>query len=207
MKVLIINGSPRDQGTTSRAIGYVARELAEAGIETESVAVGHRVTRGCTACGYCFRSGTHRCVYADDPVNECIEKAAEANGFLLASPVHYGGISGGMKCFLDRFFYAGTDISHKAAASLVCLRRSGGVDALHALNNYLHLASCVLVPTPYWSVVHGNRPEDLEQDAEGVFLLRTLGRNMAWLLAVLQQGKAVPRPERITAARTDFVQK
>ena len=205
MKVLAINGSPHPQGTTSTGLGLVASELVQQGIEIEIVQVGHQAIHGCAACGQCARPGVKGCVLTDDPVNACIDKMREADGLLLACPVYYGGIAGTMKCFLDRFFYAGGHTRHKVGAAFACLRRSGGIEAYHQLNNYLTLGQMVITPAQYWNVVHGNGQE-LLQDGEGVQILQTVGRNMAWLLKSLEAGgKTVPLPTPPARVRTNFI--
>ncbi|MDR3050209.1 MAG: flavodoxin family protein [Oscillospiraceae bacterium] len=205
MKVLAINGSPHPSGSTATALRLVAEELLARRIEVEIVHVGLDAVRGCTACGHCRQPGVHGCVFTDDPVNACLEKARESDGILLGSPVYYGGIAGTMKCFLDRFFYAGAHLRYKVGAALVCLRRSGGVGAMQQLYNYLNLAQTVLPPTQYWPVAHGSGQE-LMRDAEGVQTLQTLGRNMAWLLQNLAEGgKTVPQPAHIQRVWTNFI--
>ncbi len=205
MKVLAINGSPHPHGTTGTALQLVSDTLLQHGIEMEIVQVGHQSIHGCTACGQCAKPGVHGCVLPADPVNACIEKMREADGLLIASPVYYGSVAGTMKCFLDRFFYAGGHFRLKVGAAFVCLRRSGGIEAFHQLNNYLTLGQMVIAPTQYWNVVHGNGQE-LLQDGEGVQILQNLGRNMAWLLQTLGEGgKTIPQPKPETRVRTNFI--
>ncbi len=207
MKVLAINGSPHASGTTATALRLVTAELVDQQIEVEIVQVGHQAIHGCIACGKCSQPGAHGCMaFPEDAVNACIEKSRECDGILLASPVYYGGISGTMKCFLDRFFYAGARLKYKVGASFVCLRRSGGTEALHQLHNYLHLAKVAIAPSQYWPVIHGNNSQEVLQDAEGVQILQTLGRNMAWaMLSLAEGGKAVPQPPKQTRVRTNFI--
>ncbi len=207
MKVLAINGSPHPQGTTSAAMDILSEELAKSGVETEVIQIGGKAIHGCTGCGHCKKPDARGCIFKDDPVNECIEKSRQADGLLLGCPVYYAGIAGTMKSFLDRFFYAGADFRFKAAGAFVCLRRSGGVDAYHQLNHYLHLGQTVIVPTFYWNVVHANaNREELMQDQEGVQILQNLGRNMAWLMNCLAEGgKAVALPEPMKRVRTNFI--
>lgn len=205
MKVLAINGSPHPQGSTSTALQLVSETLVQHGIETEIVQVGNQAIHGCAGCDHCRKAGTRGCVYTDDPVNACIEKMREADGLLVASPVYYGGIAGAMKCFLDRFFFSGGHFRYKVGAAFVCLRRSGGIDAYHQLNNYLTLGQMVIAPTQYWNVVHGNGQE-LLQDGEGVQILQNLGRNMAWLMRSLEEsGKRIPPPTPMARVWTHFV--
>lgn len=205
MKVLVINGSPHPHGTTSTGLQLVSDMLIQQGIETEIVQVGGQAIHGCVACGHCAKPGTKGCIFHEDPVNPCIEKMREADGLLLASPVYYGSIAGTMKCFLDRFFYAGSHFRYKVGAAFVCLRRSGGIDAYHQLNNYLTLGQMVIAPTQYWNVVHGNGQE-LLQDGEGVQILQNLATNMSWLLHTLEEGgKQISQPTPGARVRTNFI--
>lgn len=203
MKVLAINGSPHADGCTYTALRLVADELEKQGIEVELVHVGNQVIRGCTACGACRRRETPGCVF-DDAVNACIGKAEHADGILLGSPVYYSGIAGTMKCFLDRFFYAGPNLKYKVGAAVVSARRSGVVDTFHQMNNYLNLADVAIVPSHYWNAVHGNSAAEVLQDREGVQVMRTLGRNTAWLMKSIEAGK-VPLPEQEKRTFTNFV--
>lgn len=138
MKVLLINGSPRKNGNTATALAAVAKELAARGIEPVFVQVGNQSVRGCIACGGCRRTPGGLCVFTEDPVNECVRLMAECDGLVIGSPVYYSGIAGTMKSFLDRFFYCGGGqlCAYKPVAAVVALRRSGGVDAFHQMNNY-----------------------------------------------------------------------
>lgn len=203
MKVLAMNGSPRKNGCTAAALRLVAEELGRQGIDVETVHVGNQPLHGCTACGSCKTTG--KCVF-DDAVNECIEKAKHADGILLGSPVYYSGIAGTMKSFLDRFFYVGPCLDYKVGASVVSARRAGTVDTFHQLNNYLNLKNVIQVPSQYWNAVHGSNAEEVMQDEEGVQIMRTLGKNMAWLMKVVENGKksfAFPDPEK--RVYTNFV--
>ncbi len=207
MKVLAINGSPHAQGTTATAIGLIAQELNRQDIQVETVQIGHLALHGCTGCGGCRKPGAAGCVFADDPVNALVAKMREADGLILASPVYYGSIAGTMKCFLDRFFYSGGPFRFKAALSVACLRRTGGIATFHQLSNYLTLGQMVQVPTHYWNVAHGNGSgEELMQDGEGAQVLECLGRNMAWLMRCLAAGRAAePLPEAPARVRTNFI--
>lgn len=203
MKVLAINGSPHEQGCTYTAIRLVADELEKQGIETEIVQVGKLPVRSCIGCRACKES--KRCVF-DDIVNECIDKSKDADGILLGSPVYYSGIAGSMKCFLDRFFYAGSYLHYKVGAAVVSARRAGTVETFQQLNNYFNLRNIVIAPSHYWNEVHGSNAEDVMKDEEGVQIMRTLGRNMAWLLKTMEYGKnAVPLPEQEEVIHTNFI--
>lgn len=204
MKVLAFNGSPHRNGTTAQALEIIAGELEKEEVSLEIVNIGVQPIRGCMACMKCRELS--RCVYHDDPVNECLEKAKTADGLIVASPVYYSGISGTLKCFLDRFFYAGPDLKFKAAAAVTALRRSGGVPAFHQINNYFNLAQMVITPGIYWNAIHGTSGEEAKEDHEGGQILRYLGRNMAWLMKTLAAGReAVPVPKGEKRVKTNFI--
>lgn len=200
MKVIAFNGSPHAKGNTAAALGIVAKELEADGIEVETVQVGGLAIRGCNGCNSCRT--TRRCIFADDIVNASIDKVNAADGIILASPTYYAGISGTMKSFLDRLFFAGADIRYKAAAAVVTVRRSGGVPAFQQLNNYLNLSQALIVPSFYWNVAHGADGE-LSDDGEGVQVMENLGRNMVWLMRTLEA--AMEAPPHVKRIRTNFV--
>jgi multimeric flavodoxin WrbA len=210
MKFVAINGSPKAEGNTRFAIGVVAAELEARGIEVEVLHIGGRAIRGCIGCGLCGQRKDERCAQADDGVNEAVATMKAADGILLASPVYYAGIAGTMKCFLDRAFYVsganGNLFRHKVGASLVALRRSGGMTALDQLNRYMQYSEMVLPASNYWNIIHGAKSGEAAQDEEGVQIMRVLGRNMAWLLESLAASKgSVAQPEKQTKVRTNFV--
>ena len=137
MKVIALNGSPRKEGNTAYAIKLMAEELRKDGIETEIIEIGHLAIHGCTGCGYCTNSEKNECVFKDDPVNETAAKIRGADGLILASPTYYAGIAGTMKSFLDRLFYSSSrHFKYKVATAVTAVRRTGGIDTLHQLNNY-----------------------------------------------------------------------
>jgi multimeric flavodoxin WrbA len=182
----------------------MGEELEKAGIELELVHVGGEAIRGCMACGKCRALG--KCVFDDDMVNECRDKANEADGIILGSPVYYGGVAGAFKSFLDRLFFPGVKLQYKVGAVVVSLRRSGGIAVFHQLNNYLNLAQVIIAPSIYWEVIHGNNAQEFLQDEEGRHIMRTAGRNMAWLLKILLWGKRDwPYPAALPRAMTNFV--
>ncbi|HHV64894.1 MAG TPA: flavodoxin family protein [Peptococcaceae bacterium] len=190
MKVLLINGSPNAKGCTYTALCEVAKELESENIETEIFQVGKEPIRGCTACRTCVRTKSGKCTFNDDPVNTAIEKAAEADGFVFGSPVHYAGASGQITSFLDRVFYAaGKNFAYKPGAAIVSCRRGGATAAFDQLNKYFTISNMPIVSSQYWNMVHGNTPEEVKQDLEGMQTMRTLGKNMAWLLKCIQAGK------------------
>jgi multimeric flavodoxin WrbA len=204
MKVIAFNGSPHADGVCARGISIIAGELKNEGIETEIVQIGNRNIRGCLDCGMCRKLG--HCAITDDPVNESFEKMQEADGVILASPVYYGGIAGTFKSFLDRLFFPGAKMRYKVAATVVSLRRSGGITTFHQLNNYFNLAQMIITPGVYWDVIHGNSPEEFSEDEEGLSIMEIQGRNMAWLLKTLEAGKkTIPHPELPPRKWTNFI--
>ncbi|GMO37759.1 MAG: flavodoxin family protein [Termitinemataceae bacterium] len=204
MNVTIFNGSPNKNGTCARAIREVTGELAKENIKFEVIDVGALAIHGCLACGACSDKG--ECVITDDIVNECIGKAKQSDGIIIASPVYYGSIAGAFKCFLDRFFYAGGKLERKVGAAIATVRRTGGIGTFHQLNNYLNLGGLIITPTVYWNVLHGTNGSEAEGDYEGLYTLRTLGRNMAWLLKTLEAGaKTVAPPQSEDPKWTNFI--
>ncbi|NRT36015.1 multimeric flavodoxin WrbA [Clostridium beijerinckii] len=194
MKVVAFNGSPKKNGNTYEAIKAVAEELKKENIDVEIVHVGNKVIRGCMACGGCARNMNEKCVMQNDEVNDWIQKMKEADGIILGSPVHYSAIAGTMKSFLDRAFYV-TSVNngmlrHKVGASVVAVRRSGGVPTFTQLNNYLNYSEMLMPTSNYWNVVHGTAPGEAVQDEEGMQIMRVLGKNMAWLLKLADSGKS-----------------
>ena len=204
MKVTAFNGSPHPDGVIAKGISVMKGELEKEGISVEVVHVGDKVIRGCMACQSCKTQG--RCVTAGDPVNECFEKLIFADGVILGSPVYYGGVAGTFKSFLDRLFFPGPDMKYKVGATVVSLRRSGGITTFHQLNNYLNLAQMIITPGVYWEVIHGNTPQELAGDEEGLQIMEIQGRNMAWLLRALAAGKKeIPPPPPLERIRTNFI--
>jgi multimeric flavodoxin WrbA len=204
MKIIAFNGSPHEKGTTSAGLSLVCEELRNAGVEVETLHVGSKAIHGCIGCGKCQRDGL--CIIKNDGVNEYIEKTRLADGIILASPVYYGGIAGGFKCLLDRMFFVGLNLLYKPAAALVVTRRSGAIAVYHQLCNYLTLAGAVLTPTVYWNNIHGTNAEETRQDGEGMYTMRCIGRNMAWLLNALDAGKkTAPLPDLGPRVWTNFI--
>jgi multimeric flavodoxin WrbA len=204
MNVIAFNGSPHANGTIGTGLGIIAAELEQEGISVEIVTVGSQLIHGCIDCKQCRKQG--RCSINDDIVNECAQKVNDSDGIILASPVYYGGIAGTFKSFLDRLFYQGVNLKYKPAAVVASLRRSGGVPVFQELSNYLNLAQAIIVPNVYWSVIYGNTAQELAQDGEGLQIMRTTGKNMAWLLKVLAAGgKEVPVPNAEQRVWTNFI--
>lgn len=202
MKVLLINGSPHKFGCTYTALSEVEKTLNENGIETEIFHIGTTPISSCTACRGC---SNNRCVI-DDVVNSALEKAEAADAFVFGSPVHYAGISGSMKSFMDRFFFA-AEHKLKPGAAVVSCRRAGSSAALDILNKYMTIAQMPVVSSGYWNMVHGNTPDEVRQDLEGMWVMRTLGRNMAWLLKSIEAGRenGLALPEAEPKPITNFI--
>lgn len=210
MKVVAFNGSPKKEGNTYQALRMVGAELENAGIEFEITHVGDKAIRGCIACNQCASNKNERCVLPGDPVNDLIQKMKEADGIILASPVYYSAIAGTMKSFLDRAFYvSGANdqmLRHKVGAAVVAVRRSGGMPTFQQLNSYLLYSEMLLPTSNYWNVIHGRAPGEVTQDLEGVQIMRVLGKNMAWLIKLVQNGKDnVPPPEREQKSFFNFI--
>ena len=186
MKVLGINGSPREGGNTELLMRTVFGELEAAGVETELVRIGGRPFRGCVACRRCFENRDRRCVLEGDPLNELVAKMADADGILLGSPVYYTDVTSEMKGFLDRAgLVSGANgglFRHKAGAAVLAVRRGGATHAFDTLNHWLHMMQTYLVGASYWNMGYGMKPGDVAEDQEGMENMRVLGRNMAWLL-------------------------
>lgn len=209
MKVVAFNGSPNKEGNTFHAIKMVAAELEKEGIEVEIVQVGNKTIRGCLACGVCAKTKDERCTIKDE-VNDWIQKMKEADGIIFGSPVHYSGISGTMKAFLDRAFYVaganGSLFRHKVGAAVVAVRRSGGMPALDQLNKFICYSEMLMPTSNYWSVIHGAAPGEVEKDEEGKQIMRVLGKNMAWLLKLVQLGKEkIGEPEIEEKVMMNFI--
>lgn len=205
MKVVAFNGSPRKGGNTEQCLRVIEKELQAQGIEMEIIQVGNK-PKGCMACYHCLNTGSGHCVQKDE-VNEWIDKMVEADGVILASPVYYGGISGGMKCFLDRaFLAAGNQLHHKVGAAVVTLRRSGGLETYQQLNAYMNTMEMVMATSDYWQAAHGLNPGEVQQDTEGIEVMAKLGRNIAWLVRLIENGKGtVDAPETGARTMTNFI--
>lgn len=208
MKVLLINGSPRGAKCTRTALEIVAEEIRANGVDTEIMDIGAEPIRGCIGCGTCAKTGTGHCVFNDDKVNKCIDKMKDCDGLVIGSPVHYAAASGAITSFMDRLCYAGgANLAYKPGAAVASCRRGGASATLDQLNKYFTILNMPVVSSNYWNMVHGNTPEEVLKDEEGVQTMRILGRNMAWLIKAIQAGKenGVPVPERETKIKTNFI--
>ncbi|WP_461615663.1 flavodoxin family protein [Clostridium sp. Marseille-QA1073] len=210
MKVVAFNGSPKKNGNTYEAIKAVGIELEKENIELEIVHVGNKLIQGCLACNGCGRNKNEKCVIKNDEVNEWIQKMKDADGIILASPVYYSAIAGTMKAFLDRAFYVasanGGMFRHKVGTSVVAVRRSGGVPVFNQLNNYINYSEMVMPTSNYWNVVYGTVPGEATQDEEGMQIMRVLGKNMSWLMKVIEAGKEnIEENEKERKVFTNFI--
>lgn len=201
MKVLMLNGSPHENGCVFTALSEVAGELEKYGIQSEIFQLGKKPVMGCISCGACFKTG--KCFYGDDGVNECAEKLREADAFIVGSPVYYAGPNGALCAFLDRLFYGKSkNYAGKPAACVVNCRRGGASAAFDRLNKYFTIANMPVIPSQYWNSTHGRTPEQVRRDFEGMQTMRTLAKNTAWMLQSLS-GK--PHPEYDKQIYTDFI--
>lgn len=187
MKVLLINGSPRAKGCTYTALSIVEESLQEEGIETEIFNIGTKPIRGCVECKACWKTG--RCVFEDDVLQKLYPKVAEADGFVFGSPVYFSSANGSMISLMDRLFYTAKELWLKPAACVVAARRGGTTAALDVLNKYPSNTNMPIISSQYWNMVHGNEPAEVMQDLEGIQTMRTLGKNMAWILKCIEAGE------------------
>ncbi len=204
MKVLLVNGSPKTKGNTALALEEMVKVFAEEGIETEILHVGNKEIRGCIACGRCSKNG--KCVF-DDMVNEGAEKLLECDGMVIASPVYYASANATLIAFLDRLFYSSHfDKTMKVGAAVTVARRGGCSAAFDGLNKYFTISGMPVASSQYWNSVHGGAPGDVVYDAEGLQTMRTLARNMSFLMKSIALGKEkFGLPEKEPHAWTNFI--
>lgn len=210
MKVLLVNGSPHKEGCTYTALTEAGKTLNKEGIETEIFWIGNKPLSGCIACKKCVELG--KCVF-NDSVNEFRELAENADGFIFGTPVHYAAASGAMTSFMDRLFYSefcGNDnkaFYMKPAACVISARRAGTTAAFDQMNKYFTIQEMPIVSSRYWNMVHGTKPEEVLQDEEGLYTMRVLGRNMAFLLKCKEAGlkAGVELPEKEPRIATNFI--
>ncbi|MEI3255065.1 MAG: flavodoxin family protein [Candidatus Gastranaerophilaceae bacterium] len=207
MKVLLVNGSSNLKGCTYTALSEVAGVLEQNGIETEFVQLGNGPIRDCIGCGACRNNGGV-CAFNEDNVNAFIQKAKEADGFVFGSPVYYAHPSGRLLSFMDRAFFAGKkNFAYKPAAAVVSARRAGTTGSVDVITKHFTISNMPVVPSNYWNMVHGSKPEDVRQDLEGMQIMRNLGLNMAWMLKCIEAGKkaGVPLPVAEEKIWTNFI--
>ena len=204
MKVLLVNGSPRTNGNTAISLEEMAKVFKEENIETEVIHVGNKDIRGCIACAACREKG--KCVF-DDMVNECAPKFEECDGIVVASPVYYASPNATLIAFLDRLFYSTSfDKTMKVGASVAVARRGGSSATFDVLNKYFTISGMPVASSQYWNSVHGGAPGEARQDAEGLQTMRTLARNMSFLMKSIALGKEqYGLPEKEAHQWTNFI--
>ena len=204
MKVLMLNGSPRKGGNTSVALGEMEQVFAQEGIEWETIQVGQKDVRGCIACNQCGKTG--KCVF-DDIVNEIAPKFQEADGLVVASPVYYASANPTLVALLDRLFYSTHfDKTMKVGASVVCARRGGCSATFDELNKFFTISGMPIASSTYWNSIHGRLPGEAEQDEEGKLTMRTLARNMSFLMKSIALGKETyGLPAKEPRVATNFI--
>lgn len=204
MKVILINGSPNARGCTYTALSEVAQTLEDEGIEAEIIHVGHKDIRGCIGCRKCKTLG--KCIF-NDIVNEVAPKFKECDGIVIGSPVYFASANGTLISFVDRLFYSMTeDKTMKVGAAVVSARRAGNTATFDEINKYFTISQMPVVSSQYWNMVHGNNAEEVKQDLEGLQTMRTLGRNMAFLIKSIHLGKEkYGLPEKEELVHTNFI--
>ena len=198
MKVLLINGSPKVSGNTAFALSQMAEVFQSAGVETDTIQVGSQVIPGCKGCGACYKTG--KCVI-DDLVNETAARLPEYDGIVVGSPVYYASPNGTLLSFLDRLFYStgAVDKRMKVGASVVVARRGGCTASMDVLNKYFTISQMPVAASTYWNMIHGAKPGEAEQDAEGIRTMRNLAKNMVFLMnaiAAEKEASGLPEPEK-----------
>lgn len=208
MKVLMINGSANVRGCTYTALAEIEKELNAQNIETEIVSLGNKPIRDCMGCCSCRNSGTDKCIFEDDVINSIIEKAKDADGFVFGSPVYYAHPSGRLLSAMDRMFYAGSaNFKYKPAAAIVSARRAGTTASLDAIMKHFTINCMPVVPSNYWNMVHGNAPEQVLQDKEGIQIMHLVGKNLAWMLKSFEIAKknGIEHPAIEEKIKTNFI--
>lgn len=207
MKVLLINGSANLNGCTYTALNEVQKSLNENEIETELISLGNKPIRDCMGCGTCRQNGG-KCVFDDDIINIIAKKAELADGFVFGSPVYYAHPSGRLISAMDRMFYShGSAFSYKPAAAVVSARRAGTTASLDAINKHFSINNMPIVSSGYWNMVHGNTPDEVMKDEEGIQIMHILGNNMAWLIKCIEYSKrnGLSHPELVQKIKTNFI--
>lgn len=206
LKVLLINGSQHKTGCTHTALGVISEELNRLKITTEEFWVGNKAIMGCHGCGRCKES--LHCWNNDDSVNDFLKIAPDFDGYIFGSPVHFAGASGFIKPFMDRAFCSKASMYfNKPAAAIVSCRRGGALGGWDDMNRYFTISNMPVVASQYWNEIHGNTPEEVLQDAEGLQIMQQLARNLAWLLRCIAAGRqaGIPLPEHEPTVKTNFI--
>ena len=205
MNVLLLNGSPHQHGCVFTALSEVAGELQKNGIDSEIFWIGNQPVRGCIGCGGCHANGAEGCVFRDSLYAELVAKVREADGLVVGSPVYYAGPNGSLCSILDRlFFSASRFLIHKPAACVVNCRRGGASATYDRLNKYFTINQMPVVSSQYWNSTHGFTPDEVRQDLEGLQTMRTLAKNMAYLLKTAAKAQ-IPFPETEPFVQTNFI--
>lgn len=206
LKVLLLNCSPNKQGCTYTALEHIAQTLQEQGVGSKILFCNSKPVVPCSVCGHCKNSQPARCAYSDQ-LNVLLEELDDYSGIIIGSPVHYASASGIATSFCDRLFQAaGARLAYKPGAAITSARRAGTTAALDQLNKYFTINNMPIVPSQYWNMVHGSSPNDVKQDAEGLQTMRTLARNMVWMMKCIAAGKQagiIPQAEE--KIRTNFI--
>lgn len=203
MKVILVNGSPHRDGCTNLALEEIEKELKKSGIKTEIFWIGIEPIRGCIACNKCVKTN-NRC-FENDKVNEFLDKAEEADGFVFGSPVHFASASGAITSFLDRAFYGRSKLfANKVCASIASCRRGGATATFDQLNKYPLMNNMYVVGSSYWNQIHGNNKEEAMQDLEGLQTMRNLGKNMAYILKCMEKAN-ISKPTYEEPIKTNFI--
>ena len=207
MKVLLINGSANIKGCTYTALCEVEKVLNQQHIDTEIISLGNKPIRDCMGCQTCRKNGG-KCIFEDDMINEITEKAKNADGFVFGSPVYYAHPSGRLLSAMDRMFYSNSQaFKFKPAAAIVSARRAGTTASLDAIQKHFTINCMPIISSNYWNMVHGNTPEEVLQDKEGLQIMRTLGQNMAWILRCIELGNKydINKPNIEDKIHTNFI--
>ena len=205
MKVILVNGGPHEKGCTYTALEEVSNTLQKNAIETENMWLGNNPIAGCIGCNACLKTG--KC-FRGDIVNEFLEKAKNADGFVFGTPVHFASMSGALTSFMDRIFYGrGELFKNKPACGVMSCRRGGASATFDEINKYFAMNNMPIVTSQYWNQVHGTNPEEVRKDEEGMQTMRTLGNNMAWLLKCIDVAKknGIEYPEKEKPIKTNFI--
>ena len=204
MTVLLINGSPHERGNTYQALNEAAQALNEQGIETDIVWICTKPLRGCIACGTCAVKGNGHCVFNDDLCNMVIDKMNAADGLIVGSPVYYGTPTGNILNLVHRMLFAGAQVQGKPAAAVAICRRGGATAAFQTLQMPFQMVNMPLATSQYWNIAYGREPGEAAQDAEGMQTMRTMARNMAWMIKQFKSGNTPP-PELEPWQGTHFI--
>lgn len=198
MKVLLVNGSPRINGNTFIALSEASKVLEKEGISTELIEIGAKPVRGCIACQWCKKHPEEkRCVFDDDITNRISAKAAEADGFIFGAPVYYGQPNGSALCLIQRMLYSNISAFMYKPVANVCICRRGGADtSLQTMNTMFEMCNMPIVTSQYWNIAYGREKGEVSRDAEGMQTMRTLARNMAWMLKKFHGEATTPVPDR-----------